>query len=245
MDSITSAMGEAGARGYMSRGLRRSRTPSGPSSIWRENGRPDKPIFLMGTQHGRADQRSLSYRPTGRVVRRCSFRTRRQGPGKHFTGHDPGRQDPLGPGAEGGPADPGRQAVSRDPAVVQAYINDPWSIPAKITARIGRRIAQDLAAGCCRSGKITLPILILQGGADRLVDPSGARLLYETVSSKDKAIKVYDGLYHEIFNEPVAHAGHELCGGMAGIARNDIEDGRDDQKCPKAGRTRNPSSSLS
>ena len=45
-------------------------------------------------------------------------------------------------------------------------------------------------------------MLIVQGGADKVVDPDGAAMLYEKVSSKDKTIKVYDGLYHEIFNEP-------------------------------------------
>ncbi len=52
------------------------------------------------------------------------------------------------------------------------------------------------------AGKITLPILILQGGADWIVDPAGARMLYDLVSSADKEIKIYDGLYHEVYNEP-------------------------------------------
>ena len=55
---------------------------------------------------------------------------------------------------------------------------------------------------CAEGSKITLPVLIVQGGADRLVDPSGSQLLYETINSTDKTIKVYDGLYHEVFNEP-------------------------------------------
>lgn len=42
----------------------------------------------------------------------------------------------------------------------------------------------------------------MQGGSDSLVDPVGAQMLYDMVGSKDKAIKIYDGLYHEIFNEP-------------------------------------------
>jgi alpha-beta hydrolase superfamily lysophospholipase len=52
------------------------------------------------------------------------------------------------------------------------------------------------------ASKITLPVLIVQGSADRLVDPDGARILYGAVSSADKTIKTYDGLYHEVFNEP-------------------------------------------
>ena len=50
--------------------------------------------------------------------------------------------------------------------------------------------------------EITLPILLVQGSQDRLVNPDGARMLYNTVNSADKTIKIYDGLYHEIFNEP-------------------------------------------
>ncbi|MBM3182798.1 MAG: hypothetical protein FJZ83_02065 [Chloroflexi bacterium] len=32
--------------------------------------------------------------------------------------------------------------------------------------------------------------------------PKVVKILYEKVSSKDKTLKLYDGLYHEIFNEP-------------------------------------------
>ncbi|MBN2085808.1 MAG: alpha/beta hydrolase [Anaerolineales bacterium] len=42
----------------------------------------------------------------------------------------------------------------------------------------------------------------MQGGADKLVDPDGAQIIYEKAGSKDKTVKIYDGLYHEIFNEP-------------------------------------------
>jgi len=54
----------------------------------------------------------------------------------------------------------------------------------------------DQAAG------ITLPLLIVQGGEDALVDPSGAQMLYDQVSSEDKTLKIYEGLYHEVLNEP-------------------------------------------
>jgi acylglycerol lipase len=52
------------------------------------------------------------------------------------------------------------------------------------------------------ANRITLPVLILQGGADRLVDPSGARILYEKITSPDKKLVVYEGFFHEVFNEP-------------------------------------------
>ena len=49
---------------------------------------------------------------------------------------------------------------------------------------------------------ITLPVLFIQGGADTVVDPDGANILHDTVGSADKTLMVYDGLYHEIHNEP-------------------------------------------
>lgn len=35
-----------------------------------------------------------------------------------------------------------------------------------------------------------------------MADPKGAEKLYQNVSSEDKTLKVYEGLYHEVFNEP-------------------------------------------
>jgi len=92
--------------------------------------------------------------------------------------------------------------VSRDPAVVEAYINDPLVHGGKTTARLAAEIVRAMKRVSAEGSRISLPILILQGGQDRLVDPSGAQMLYEKVQSKDKIVKVYDGLYHELFNEP-------------------------------------------
>lgn len=94
------------------------------------------------------------------------------------------------------------EGVSRDPAVVQAYVNDPLVYTGKITARLGAEYLKAMQRISAEAGTITLPILILQGSADKLVNPDDANLLYATVSSSDKTIKIYDGLYHEVFNEP-------------------------------------------
>ncbi len=92
--------------------------------------------------------------------------------------------------------------VSRDPDVVAAYVNDPLVYTGKTTARLAAELLKTMHRVCAEASRITLPLLIIQGGDDRLVDPAGARLLYDFVSSTDKTIQVYDGLYHEIFNEP-------------------------------------------
>ena len=92
--------------------------------------------------------------------------------------------------------------VSRDPAVVQAYVSDSLVHRGKMTARLAAEMLKAMQTITAQAARITLPILIVQGSADRLVNPSGARMLYDAVSSVDKEIKIYDGFYHEVFNEP-------------------------------------------
>jgi alpha-beta hydrolase superfamily lysophospholipase len=92
--------------------------------------------------------------------------------------------------------------VSRDPDVVKAYVNDPLVYIGKITARLAAELLKTIQLVAVKIPEITLPIFIVQGSADSLVDPAGAQMLFDRVGSKDKAIKIYDGLYHEVFNEP-------------------------------------------
>jgi alpha-beta hydrolase superfamily lysophospholipase len=94
------------------------------------------------------------------------------------------------------------KGVSRDPTVVQAYVGDPLVHTRKTTARLTHEILKAMHYITAEASKITLPVLIVQGNEDRLVDPDSARMLYGTVGSADKTIKIYDGLYHEVFNEP-------------------------------------------
>lgn len=92
--------------------------------------------------------------------------------------------------------------VSRDSGVVEAYEHDSLvfrgKMPAATIAAFGRalaRIAEDMDT-------IGLPLLVMHGTADELAPVEGARALYEAVASLDKTLKVYDGLAHEILNEP-------------------------------------------
>ncbi|MEL7236918.1 MAG: alpha/beta hydrolase, partial [Chloroflexota bacterium] len=49
---------------------------------------------------------------------------------------------------------------------------------------------------------ITLPMLIMHGEGDRIVDASGSVALYNGISSADKQLRLYPELYHELVNEP-------------------------------------------
>ena len=51
-------------------------------------------------------------------------------------------------------------------------------------------------------GKLTLPFIVVHGSEDRLVDPGGAKDIYEHAGFTDKTIKIQEGYYHEIHNKP-------------------------------------------
>jgi acylglycerol lipase len=93
-------------------------------------------------------------------------------------------------------------SLSHDQNVVNAYVNDPQVFHGKITACISAGMLRAMLRVNEEAGRISLPVFILQGSADRIVDPTGAKELYEKVGSKDKTLKLYEGLYHEIHNEP-------------------------------------------
>jgi acylglycerol lipase len=92
--------------------------------------------------------------------------------------------------------------ISRDPAVVKAYEDDPLVFHGKTPARLSAEMLKAMMRITAEAGRITLPVFILQGSADKLVDPGDAQLLYDKVSSNDKTLRMYDGLYHEVHNEP-------------------------------------------
>jgi acylglycerol lipase len=93
-------------------------------------------------------------------------------------------------------------AISQDNAVVDAYINDPLVYRGKITCRFGAEMLAILRKLPSEIPQINLPILIMHGTADRLCNPEGSQILYDNVGSNDRTLKLYEGFYHEIFNEP-------------------------------------------
>ncbi len=93
-------------------------------------------------------------------------------------------------------------SLSRDPEVVKAYINDPLVFHGKTPARLAAELLKAMRRVAKEADRITLPFLTFQGGGEKIVNPGGAQMLYDKVGSKDKAIHIYEGLYHETFNEP-------------------------------------------
>lgn len=93
-------------------------------------------------------------------------------------------------------------SVSRDPAVVAAYDADPLNHRGALPAGIGGAMLRTMDSFPSRLPSLRLPLLVLSGTDDKLVNPEGARLVDRLAGSSDKTLKMYDGLYHEVFNEP-------------------------------------------
>jgi alpha-beta hydrolase superfamily lysophospholipase len=90
---------------------------------------------------------------------------------------------------------------SRDPKAVRALNDDPLIAnevqPASTVAALVRadeRLKREFP-------RITLPVFILHGTVDKATVPSGSQFFYDTVGSKDKTLKLYDGHFHDLLND--------------------------------------------
>ena len=93
-------------------------------------------------------------------------------------------------------------AISRDAEVVRAYQCDPLNYNGRLPARTLSEIMLSMAWLPRRVGALRTPLLLLHGSDDRLCPPDGSRMVHSLATSTDKTLKIYDGLYHEVFNEP-------------------------------------------
>lgn len=92
--------------------------------------------------------------------------------------------------------------LSHDKAVVNAYNTDPQVFHGKMPVRLSAEMLRAMMRVAEEFHKVTLPLFILHGGGDKIVEPDGGNLLYEKAGSTDKTLKIYEGLYHEVHNEP-------------------------------------------
>lgn len=106
--------------------------------------------------------------------------------------------------------------VSRDPAVVEAYVDDPLVYRGKLPVRTVSELAAAIDSFPEAARSITVPTLIMYGTADRLCPPRGSVMLGERIGASDRTTTPYHGLYHEILNEPEQdRVLDELCAWLA------------------------------
>lgn len=99
------------------------------------------------------------------------------------------------------PSDLDTSAISRDPEVVQAYIDDPL-VSHKVSARWYAEILRAMDRAHANAPNLQIPMLLMQSGADRLVDPAAPARWKQAALEGPVELVHWDGLYHEMFNEP-------------------------------------------
>ena len=92
--------------------------------------------------------------------------------------------------------------ISRDAAVVLANKADPLIYHDGVPAATALAMVKAVAYVQTHWSAFHWPLLILQGTADRIVNPEGSQQFYAQAGSTDKTLKLYDGFYHEVLNEP-------------------------------------------
>ena len=88
--------------------------------------------------------------------------------------------------------------LSRDPEVAELYFADPL-MNTSTTTRLGNYMFRAQDAAKASLDKLSVPTLVVQGGADRIVSPAATAVLGELPGVERR---LYPKLRHEIFNEP-------------------------------------------
>ncbi|MFB3117394.1 MAG: lysophospholipase [Myxococcota bacterium] len=90
-------------------------------------------------------------------------------------------------------------ALSRDPEVVRAYLEDPL-VQRKITASLASGMLSAMKRSAAAA--VRVPMLLLHGEDDRICPVAGSRSFFEQLTVTQRGLRTYPGLRHEIFNEP-------------------------------------------
>ncbi len=100
--------------------------------------------------------------------------------------------------------------LSRDPLVVEKYIQDPF-IHNRITVRLFTELFDAGEWALQHAGEWKLPLLLMHGSADRITSPEASQLFVSKVCNNGNfsksglvpcTFRLWEGLFHEIHNEP-------------------------------------------
>ncbi|MEW6568759.1 MAG: lysophospholipase [Chloroflexota bacterium] len=90
--------------------------------------------------------------------------------------------------------------LSRDPAVVRAYREDPL-VHGKANARLGTELIETTEWVQSHAADLRIPLLVVQGELDRITRPSDTRRFVEHLTFSDTQHIEYVGGFHEPHND--------------------------------------------
>jgi len=91
--------------------------------------------------------------------------------------------------------------LSRDSEVGLAYAADPL-VNRVVSTRWFTEATKAMEEIKQWAPRITAPLLVMHGTEDKLARVESTRALFEQLGSKEKELGIYQGYYHELFNEP-------------------------------------------
>ena len=92
--------------------------------------------------------------------------------------------------------------LSADPEVTAGAAADPlWN--GEVTVSLGWELLRAMARTRARLDRLEVPVMCVHGGDDRLVPASSSEILASAAGAERR---VYEGLRHEVFNEPAGLA---------------------------------------
>ncbi len=186
----------------------------------------DRLVVLAAARHPRRQLFLLGHSMGGAVALRCAIRHQDRlaglilsGPLAHLDGRAAVKKvakvlAAVAPGLPLAKLDP--KLVSRDPAVVQAYVEDPLVYHHPVPAATVAQFIELVDALPGELEAIRLPTLLMYGTADGLCAPAGSVMISQRIGSLDLTTTPYEGLYHEILNEPEQQQVlDQICGWLA------------------------------
>jgi len=90
--------------------------------------------------------------------------------------------------------------LARNPKVGQRYAADA-DVCRKVSAGWFVEILRGVADTNSKAGNLRVPVLILQGTDDKLVDPQASRAFFDRLRVEPRGFKFLEGFYHELFQE--------------------------------------------
>ena len=90
--------------------------------------------------------------------------------------------------------------LSHDPAIAAAYAGDPL-VHDRITAGLYASTIAKGEAYIAGAAELRVPFLLMHGRDDQIVDPLGSERFFARATAPGRALCLYPGMYHEIFNE--------------------------------------------
>jgi len=91
--------------------------------------------------------------------------------------------------------------ASRNPENIERMEKDPLRF-VMVTPRFGMEGLKAEKEAFRSASRIIMPVLIQQAGEDKLVSPERNKEFFDNLQSADKTWHLYDGLYHQLHEEP-------------------------------------------